>query len=97
MKTKKKARPLFEVPAEVESGAQSGWVYRSGAGAEPLPRVETSSGEADSNIPAMSVATLSLAVAAMTQAWVLGMAIAAIPWTMSLRVLQSCVAPDKAR
>ena len=91
MTTKKKARPLFEVPAEVESGAQSGWVYRSGAGAEPLPRVRTSSGAADSDIPAMSVATLSLAMAATTQAVVLGMTLAAIPWTMSLRALQSCV------
>jgi hypothetical protein len=97
MTTKKKARPLFEVPVEVESGAQSGWVYRSVAGAEPLPRVETISGAAEADIPAMSMATLSLAVAAMTQAVVLGMTIAAIPWTMSLRTVQSCVAPDKTR
>jgi hypothetical protein len=90
MTTKKKSRPLFEVPAEVESAAQSGWVYRSGAGAKPVARIEPSSHEADAGIPAMSVATLSLALAAMTQAVVLGMTIAAIPWTMGLRTLQSC-------
>lgn len=90
MATKKKSRPLFEVPAEVESGAQSGWVYRSGAGREPIPRVTISSLEADASIPAMSMATLSLALAAITQGAVLGMTIAAIPWTMGLRTLQSC-------
>ena len=90
MTTKKKSRPLFEVPVEVESGSQSGWVYRSGADAEPVPRIVMSSGAADAGIPAMSVATLSLALAAMTQAVVLGMTIAAIPWTIGLRTLQSC-------
>ena len=91
MTTKKKSRPLFEVPAEVESGAQSGWVYRSGLEeAEPLSRVEvSSSGAEDLSIPAMSVATLSLTLAAMTQAMVLGMTIAAIPWNMGRRTLQS--------
>jgi hypothetical protein len=90
MTTKKKSRPLFEVPAEVESGAQSGWVYRSGEGPETLSRIEPASREAGPSIPAMSVATLSLALAAMTQTLVLGMTIAAIPWTMGLRALQSC-------
>jgi hypothetical protein len=91
MTTKKKSRPLFEVPAEVESGSQSGWVYRSGADAEPVPRIdEPSSLDAGAGIPAMSVATVSLALAAVTQAVVLGMTIAAIPWTIGLRTLQSC-------
>jgi hypothetical protein len=90
MTKKKKSRPLFEVPAEVESSAQSGWVYRSGLEeVEPLPRVEVSSGDADLSIPAMSVATLSLTLAAMTQALVLGMTIAAIPWNVGRRTLQS--------
>ena len=90
MTKKKKSRPLFEVPAEVESPAQSGWVYRSGLEeVEPLPRVEVSSGDSELSIPAMSVATLSLTLAAMTQAMVLGMTIAAIPWNMGRRTLQS--------
>ncbi len=89
MTKKKKSRPLFEVPAEVESGAQSGWVYRSGLEEAPLPRVEVSSGDTELSIPAMSVATLSLTLAAMTQAMVLGMTIAAIPWNMGRRTLRS--------
>jgi hypothetical protein len=89
MTTKKKSRPLFEVPAEVESAAHSGWVYKSGADAEPVHRIGPRSSEADADIPAMYIATLSLTLAAMTQALVLGMTIAAIPLTMSLRTLQS--------
>jgi hypothetical protein len=95
MTTKKKSRPLFEVPAEVESGAQSGWVYRSGGGVESSSSAETSSGAEDSSIPAMSMATLSLALAAMTQAAVLGMRIATLPWTMGLRTLQYCAKLNK--
>jgi hypothetical protein len=30
MSSKKKPRPQFEVPADIESGGESGWVYRSG-------------------------------------------------------------------
>jgi hypothetical protein len=97
MTTKKKSRPLFEVPAEVDAGAQSGWVYRSGAGAESRSRAAVSSGAEDSSISARSMATLSLALAAFTQALALGMTIAALPWTMSLRTMRSITKPDKKR
>ena len=86
MTTKKKSRPLFEVPAEVESGAQSGWVYRSGEGSEPVSRIEPSSREAAESAAA---ATLAMALAAIAQSVVLGMTIAAIPCTMGFRTLQS--------
>jgi hypothetical protein len=86
MTTKKKLRPLFEVPAEVESGAQSGWVYRSGEGSEPVSRIEPTSREAAESAAA---ATLAMALAAIAQAVVLGMTIAAIPCTMGLRTVQS--------
>ena len=91
MTTKKRSRPLFEVPAEVESGAQSGWVYRSGETSEPVSRIELSSFEADATTQAESAATatLAMALAAIAQAMVLGMTIAAIPWTMGLRTLQT--------
>jgi hypothetical protein len=97
MATKKKSKPSFEVPVEVESGAQSGWVYKSGASAEPVLGIGLASPEADADIPAMSMATLSLTLAAVTQALVLGMTIAAIPWTMSLRTLQSLAKPGETR
>jgi hypothetical protein len=91
MTTKKKSRPLFEVPAEVESGAQSGWVYRSGAGPEPISKIEPRSREADAAVQVESAAsaTLAMAMAAIAQAMVLGMTIAAIPCTMGVRTLQS--------
>jgi hypothetical protein len=87
MTTKKKSRPLFEVPAEVEAGAHSGWVYRSGAGAERVPRAESSSRQAHGSVPDESVVTLALALAA--QVMVLGMTIVTIPWTIGLRAVQS--------
>lgn len=86
MTSKKKSRPMFEVPEALESGAQSGWVYRSGAEVESAANVE----EAEkAGIEAASLATFSLAVAAMAQALALGMAIAALPWTMGVRTVKS--------
>jgi hypothetical protein len=93
MTTKKKSRPLFEVPAELESGAQSGWVYRSGASAEAVSKVPG----ADSSISAESAAALALALAAIAQVMVLGVTIAAIPWTAGLRTLQSLAKPSETR
>jgi hypothetical protein len=93
MTTKKKSRPSFEVPAEVESGAQSGWVYRSGERPEPLSRIEPDSLEAES----AATATLAMALAAIAQVMVLGMTIAAIPCTMGLRTLQSLPKPGETR
>jgi hypothetical protein len=95
MTTKKKSRPLFEVPAEVEAGAQSGWVYRSGADEEPARRAKSSSRQAASSVPAESAVTLALALAA--QVMVLGMTIVALPWTIGLRTLQSLAKPDETR
>jgi hypothetical protein len=89
MTTKKKSRPLFEVPAEVDSGAQSGWVYRSGADVESVPRADTSLGAADTSVRATSAATVALTIAAFAQALMLGMTVAALPWTMGVRALRS--------
>lgn len=77
---------MFEVPEALESGAQSGWVYRSGAEAESAAKYEEVE---NAGIEAASLATFSLAVAAMAQALALGMAIAALPWTMGLRTVKS--------
>ena len=99
MTTKKKSRPTFEVPAEVDSGAQSGWVYRSGEGSEPVSRIKTRSREADTGVQAefAATSTLALALTAIAQVMVLGMTIAAIPWTMGLRTLQSLAKPSETR
>ena len=34
MPTKKKSKPLFEIPRAIQSAPQSGWVYRSSGGPE---------------------------------------------------------------
>ena len=89
MTTKKKSRPLFEVPAEVDSGAQSGWVYRSGLTDEAGPSTETSLGAADTSVRATTVVTIALALAAFAQGLTLGMTIAALPWTIGVRTLRN--------
>jgi hypothetical protein len=88
MTTKKKSRPLFEVPAEVESGAQSGWVYRSGAEEESGPAPAMVFDVVDSSVAAASAATIALAFATFAQGLALGMTIAALPWTMGLRTIK---------
>jgi len=93
MPSKKKPRPLFEVPVEIGSGHESGWVYRSGEGEdEPRPRAVT-----DTSISAMSANALTLALAALAQTFVLTVTIAAIPMTMGIRLLESLTRPDEGR
>jgi hypothetical protein len=95
MTTKKKSRPLFEVPVEVEAGAQSGWVYRSGADEQPARRAKSSSRHAGAREPAESAIALALTLAA--QVMVMGMTLATLPLTIGLRTLQSLAKPDKTR
>ena len=88
MKSKKKPRPLFEVPLDIESSRESGWVYRSTGHEQPV-RGE----EPEPSIAAAGAETLALAMAVVAQALVLGLTIAAIPLTMSLRALNGLVKP----
>ena len=95
MPSKKKPRPLFEVPVEVASGRESGWVYRSGTSAAetaPAPRANTAS-----SVGAQSAHTLALALATLAQTFVLVVTIAAIPMTIGMRALQSLVKPNETR
>ena len=87
MPSGKKPRPLFEVPVEIGSGRESGWVYRSGTSAAettPAPRVNTGTG-----VAAESAHTLALALATLAQTFVLVVTIAAVPVTIGMRALQS--------
>jgi hypothetical protein len=83
MPSKKKSKVLFEVPADVESGADSGWVYRSERDSAAGPE------GADTGIGAASATVLALAIATMAQFMVLGITIGATPWTIGLRALRS--------
>jgi hypothetical protein len=83
MSTTKKPRLSFDIPADVGSGRDAGWVYRSDAAAAPATATieeepETSNG---------AVPSLSLALRAMVQMATLTMAVATIPLTIGMRVL----------
>ena len=93
MPSKKKPRPLFEVPVEIGSGRESGWVYRSGA-SETKTQAPRTRLAADTSIGATSVNTVAIVMAALAQTFVLGVTIATIPFTMGMRVLQAIAKPD---
>jgi hypothetical protein len=88
MSSKKKPRPLFEVPVDIETGQESGWVYRSAG------RVESAGDDSGGSVLGGSVLdtgsiALALGIAAVAQTVVLGLTIAAIPMTIGMRALQS--------
>jgi hypothetical protein len=78
MSSRKKPRPLFEVPADIDGERESGWVYRS----------ESREQSGGSIIDTGSTA-LALGVAAIAQTMMLGLTIAAIPMTLGIQALQS--------
>ena len=89
MSSKKRLRPLFEVPADIESAGESGWVYRSNGHAEKTHHYQPVQQESFSSITDSGAITLALGMAAVAQALMLGMTIAAIPWTYSLRTARA--------
>jgi len=95
MSSKKKLRPLFEVPADIESAGESGWVYRSNGHAEELRHHHhhQASQEVWSVVDSGAV-TLALGMAVMAQALMLGLTIATIPWTYSLRTARALAEPE---
>jgi len=95
MPSKKKPRPLFEVPVELGSGRESGWVYRSGTSASETtsaPREKTAT-----SVGAESANTLALALATLAQTFVLVVTIAVIPISIGMRVLQSLAKSSETR
>src|SRR5262249_23544486 len=78
MPSKKKPRPLFEVPEDVGAGRESGWVYRSEARPADAPVESAIVYAEDTSVQAGSANALALAMAALAQTFVLGMTIAAI-------------------
>jgi hypothetical protein len=87
MPTKKKPRLSFDLPDDAAYTHDSGWVYRSDAAAatgEEAP--ETSAGGAFGP---------SLALTAMVQIVTLSLAVATIPLTIGMRVLEAMADRDK--
>src|SRR5712691_4799978 len=69
MSSKKKSKPLFEVPVEIGSGRESGWVYRSGTAEKEAPQTEAAEQEetapresSEAGIGAESMHVLALAL-----------------------------------
>jgi hypothetical protein len=94
MSSKKKPRPLFEVPDEIGSGSESGWVYRSGPETPRRSGDEASPSPTDTSARSTSANALALAMAALAQTFVLSVTIAAIPLTMGIAALQSLGRPS---
>src|SRR5258708_2497659 len=91
MPSKKKPRPLFEVPVEIGSTRESGWVYRSDDSPEephsqPQP---LSSPGFDGSVVALSAQLFALAMATVATGFALSVTVTALPFTMSLRVFDS--------
>src|SRR5204863_7179505 len=98
MPSKKKSRPLFEVPVEIASGRESGWVYRSGTPEQEAPQVEAPKPKRERPAPRESIVTdvgaesahtLALAIATLAHGFVLAVTIASIPMTIGIRALKS--------
>lgn len=91
MPSKKKPRPLFEVPIEIDSARESGWVYRSEAEpSEPGPsRKPEARPVFETGVVAASAQVFALAMATAEATFMLSVSLAALPLTMSLRVLDS--------
>ena len=109
MSSKKKSRPLFEVPAEIGSGRESGWVYRSGTPEKEAPQTEAPEKErprkerpapresSGADIGAESAQTLAMAFATLARSFVLAMTIAAMPMTLGFRALKWVASADRDR
>lgn len=90
MPSTKKPKPSFDVPAEVASVGDSGWVYRS-----EKETVSEAVGILPSAFPSEPAAMMSLAFAVMAQAITLGGMVATIPLAITLRTLQALDSNDR--
>ncbi len=101
MSSKKKSRPLFEVPVEVGSGRESGWVYRSGTPEKEGPQAEAPEKEraapresSEAGIGAESMHVLTLALTTLAHTFSLAFRISVMPMTIGIRALRSLARAD---
>ena len=95
MSQKKKSKPSFEVPSDIESSSQSGWVYRSDDETEEVVSVidafksrpeAVAEGREDATLASD---VMSLALATMAQAFTFSVLVATVPFAMGLRAIES--------
>jgi len=93
MSSKKKPRPLFEVPVEIGSARESGWVYRSEHDpVEPLRHADIETdveSDAETSIVEMSAHAMALAMATISTTFLVSMRVTALPLRVGLRALDS--------
>ena len=103
MPSKKKSRPLFEVPVEIGSGRDSGWVYRSDA---PKDKPEKDAPEKEAPAPressefdvgAESAQVLAMAFATLAHTFSLAVRISVLPMAIGMRALRSLIRSDEDR
>ena len=98
MSSKKKSRPLFEVPVEIGSGQDSGWVYRSDAPDDtpekegPVPRASS-----ELDVGAESAQVLAMAFATLAHTFSLAVRISVLPMAIGMRALRSLIRSDEDR
>ena len=99
MPSKKKSRPLFEVPVEIGSGQESGWVYRSGAADKEAPEQEAPPPResSEASIGAESMHVLTLALTTLAHTFSLAFRISVMPVTIGIRALRSLTQTDEDR
>ena len=101
MTQKKKSKPSFEVPSDVDSSGQSGWVYRSDRDTEEVAEVvDTSEPGAEAAGESLEDATLAadvlgMALATMAQAFTFSVLVVTVPFAMGLRAIESVSGEDR--
>ena len=95
MPTKKKSKPLFEIPKAIQAAPQSGWVYRSGnrpsAGAPLRNSIDAAR---INNILEAGALSMAYGMKAMSQSMVLSTELMMLPWTMTMSMTRSLVRRD---
>jgi len=97
MASRKKPKPQYTVPEEVESTPQSGWVYRTAEAAPasepkpaPAPAKKTPVSSATSlasGVIETGVQTLAYSFAAMGHALLFTTKVMALPWSMTAKLI----------
>jgi hypothetical protein len=92
MPSKKKPRPLFEVPVEIGTARESGWVYRSEDRPEEPPHPHSQPFESlsfDGSVVTLSAQLLAHALATVATGFALTVTVAVWPFTAGRRALNS--------
>ena len=95
MPTKKKSKPLFEIPRAIQSAPQSGWVYRSSGGPESGAGYRAPAVTAHlSNILEASALSMAYGMEAAGKTLILSTQFLMMPWNMAMSMTRAWVRRD---